>query len=275
MDTTTTPTTGTASEGGHWYSADGAPAYEVVGANGKLRAVTLRDARNKNLFPSVTTVLSILAKPSLVAWQKENVALSCITLPRLAGEDETQFAARAIKDAAEQARAARRLGTTIHEQIERSFAGATDPQWLPFVMPVREALSAAFGERDWQPERSFAHPAGFGGKVDLFARDGDRPLVIDFKTKDLAAGDKWNSVTAFDEHATQLAAYALGLGLNADGAEPLLVNVFVSAREPGLVKIHRHADGTFARERDFFLRLLEAWQIRKNYRPISASQVAA
>ena len=269
-----TLTTGLASESGHWYRADGSPAYEIIGANGRLRGVTLRDAKKMNLFPSVTTVLKLLAKPGLTQWQLNNVALACITLPRLAGEDDTQFVARAIRDAHEQSRKAAALGTLIHEQIERSFVNRTDPQWMPFVRPVRDALDAAFGSRNWQPERSFAHFTGYAGKVDLFARDGDRPIVLDFKTKDLAVGEKWDAVAAYDEHATQLAAYALGLELCAD-AEPLLVNVFVNSKTPGLVKVWRWPDGTFARERDFFLTLLRLWQIRTNHKPTMNNEVAA
>lgn len=277
--TDTTPTTGLSSESGHWYREDGAPAYEMLGANGQMRSVTLRDAKKLNLFPSVTTVLGLLAKPGLVQWQLNNAALACLTLPRLAGEDDTQFVARALRDAQEQAKSAAALGTLIHEQIELSFTGQTDPQWLPFVTPVREALQAEFGDQHWQPERSFAHRAGFGGKVDLFARRAlNRPIVIDFKTKDLGAGEKWNAVTGFDEHATQLAAYALGLELDADTkpfllhTEPLLVNVFVSSKTPGLVKVHRWPDGTFGHEREFFLTLLKLWQSRKNHAPRWHSQ---
>jgi hypothetical protein len=33
-----------AQEGGHWYKPDGSAFYTIVGANGKERAVTLRDA---------------------------------------------------------------------------------------------------------------------------------------------------------------------------------------------------------------------------------------
>ena len=40
---------GLASESTHWYSQDGTPAYEITGANGKQRAVTLRDATGATL----------------------------------------------------------------------------------------------------------------------------------------------------------------------------------------------------------------------------------
>ena len=57
--------TGLASQSGHWYLPDGAPAYEIRGTNGKVRPVTLRDARKLNLLPSVTTIMQCAAKPQL------------------------------------------------------------------------------------------------------------------------------------------------------------------------------------------------------------------
>ena len=36
-----------AAESGHWYGRNGEPAYTIVGANGKARPTTLRDALNE------------------------------------------------------------------------------------------------------------------------------------------------------------------------------------------------------------------------------------
>ena len=57
------------SESGHWYTQEGEPMYTIVGANGKERNTTLRDAKKDNLVPSVTTVLSLVAKPGLENWK--------------------------------------------------------------------------------------------------------------------------------------------------------------------------------------------------------------
>ena len=54
------------SESGHWYTQEeGEPMYTIIGANGKERNTTLRDAKNLGLVPSVTTILGMIAKPSL------------------------------------------------------------------------------------------------------------------------------------------------------------------------------------------------------------------
>ncbi len=50
----------------HWYDRDGKAVFEVPKAKGDgMRATTIADARKLNLYPSVTTVLSVIAKPSL------------------------------------------------------------------------------------------------------------------------------------------------------------------------------------------------------------------
>ncbi len=63
------------SESGHWYTQEGKPAYTVVGSNGKVRNTTLRDAKKLKLLPSVTTVMSVAAKPGLEAWKQQQLLL--------------------------------------------------------------------------------------------------------------------------------------------------------------------------------------------------------
>ena len=64
----------------HWYFPDGTPLHQVPRADGKgSRPTSLRDARKLGLFPSVTNVLSILAKPGLEAWKQEQAILAART----------------------------------------------------------------------------------------------------------------------------------------------------------------------------------------------------
>lgn len=71
----------------HWYFPDGSPLHEVERADGKgTRPTNLRDARKLGLYPSVTNILSVLAKPGLNAWKQEQAILAALTLPRRSGE---------------------------------------------------------------------------------------------------------------------------------------------------------------------------------------------
>jgi hypothetical protein len=60
------------SESGHWYTQEGEPMYTIIGANGKERNTTLRDAKKEGLVPSVTTIMGVVAKPALETWKQNN-----------------------------------------------------------------------------------------------------------------------------------------------------------------------------------------------------------
>lgn len=258
--------TGLASQSGHWYQDDGRPAYEITGANGKVRPVTLRDARKLNLYPSVTTVMQCAAKPQLERWKVQQGILAALTLPRQNGEDDTVFAARAMEDSKQQSIQAAARGTALHEQIERHFLGRMiDAEYRPFVEPVIAWLREKFPRAEWQPERSFASPTGYGGKVDLYS--ASPAVVIDFKTKDFSDPD---TVRGYDEQGIQLAAYQHGLGLQRDGDQwPERWNLFVSTRTPGLIVPWGWDADTFDRHWKMFCCLLDYWQADKGYQPMA------
>ncbi len=111
-------------ESTHWYDQAGKPAYTVIGKNGKERAATLRDARELKLYPSVTTIMGMAAKPALENWKIDQALMSALTLPRLADESLDAFMARAKQDAKDQSIRAAERGTEIHAQVEAgSLAG--------------------------------------------------------------------------------------------------------------------------------------------------------
>ena len=218
-----------ASESQHWYTREGLPQYTVTAKNGNQRNTTLADARKMDLVPSVTTIMSCAAKPSLEAWKLNQMMLACMTLPRADGEPEAEFLQRVIKDSKEHAKMAAERGTEIHSALESWYEGVMLADKADYQLGVAQAVKEHFGEPEWSVEKSFAHNLGFGGKIDMHSFDGTG-IVIDFKTKEFTDPDQ---VTGFEEHVMQLAAYRVGLHLpNARCA-----NVFVSVTQPGLVKI--------------------------------------
>jgi hypothetical protein len=244
---------GIASEGGHWYARNGSCVYEIKGANGKWRPVTLRDARKLDLVPGFSGVARMEAKPGLEIWKVDQALMSALTLPRIEGETLEAFKARAKLDSQEQANQARDRGTEIHKALEWYYThGLLLEGHEDYVMPVVRLLERLFPDMDWKPEHSFAHPWGYGGKCDLL---GDE-LVIDFKCKDFSNPDE---VKAYDEHEMQLHAYALGFGI--PGAR--MLNLFVSSTHPGVIKVVEWKWRPEALEA--FQCLLRLWQIRKNY----------
>jgi hypothetical protein len=241
---------------GHYYTRSGKPNYFVPKASGEgTRATHIGDARKLGLVPSVTEVLNIANKPGLNNWLVQQAYLAMATLPEIEGETIDSRITRAKRDAGKQAEKSRDLGTAIHDSLESAFLGRVYTKThQPHIEGVRAKLIELFGDQEWIPEQSFAHPSGYGGKVDL-----NCPIaVVDFKTKDFGKEDIEKKM-AWDEHGIQLAAYGRGLGLN----NPRYVNLFISTREPGLVVAHEHTE--IDRYLDMFDALLAFWKVKNKY----------
>ena len=118
----------------HWYEKNGKPKYTIVGANGKERDTTLRDARKLNLFPSTTTVLNELSAPGLERWKIDQAMQAVLTLPRNAGESLDEFKRRALIDSGEQARKAR-------ERAEERLRKGTDVDWDRARVSLEKAIT--------------------------------------------------------------------------------------------------------------------------------------
>jgi len=243
-----------ASESGHWYRKDGTPAYTIVGKNGKERNTTLRDARTIDLVPSVTTILSVMAKPGLENWKQNQILMAALTMPRVEGESEQEYIARIIRDAKEQGMKAAEEGTRIHGAIEQHYLNGTHPvEYGAYVVGAVTAVEERFGKQEWIAEKSFATNF-YGGKVDLHSPE----LVIDFKTKEFTE-DKLPE--AYDENVIQLSAYRWGLGYPFARC----ANVFVSRNVPGLVHIVEHDEEEINRGAAMFDSLLSLWMNLKRF----------
>lgn len=238
-------------ESTHWYDGDGKPAYTVIGKNGKERNTTLRDARELNLYPSVTTIIGVAAKPFLQNWLIDQALMAALTLPQREDESLDDFIKRAKSDAREQTHEAARIGTEIHAQIEAGFSGKDSPAY----QAVRDELDKLFPSRDWVAEGSFSCDLGFGGKIDLYGED----VFVDFKTKDGLP----EKAPVYDEHGMQLSAYAAGMGVS----QPQRLSIFIDRTDPTKVLSHLWDEDSHQKHLDMFLSLLAYWQLSKGYRP--------
>lgn len=245
-----------ASESGHWYTKAGESAYDCIGNNGQKRHTTLRDARKLGLCPSVTTIIKCAAAPGLEVWRQQQMMLSALTLPRADGETEADWLARVVVDSKETGRKAADRGTEIHGAIECYFQGERPREYEPHARAANEAIGDHFGEMSWKAEKSFAHPMGFGGKVDLHSEHA----VCDFKTKEFGQDD---DLKTWPEHRMQLAAYRVGLGIPSARC----AIVYVSASEPGLARVMEIPEKELALGWRCFVALLEFWKARNEFEP--------
>lgn len=243
------------SDSTHWYTRDGAPMYTVPSKkDGTPRNTTLRDARERNLIPSVTTILGVAAKPALTAWLQEQAILAALTLPRATDELESVWLKRVLQDSKQQGKDAADVGTEIHAAIQSFYEGQKGSSYPIHVQTCTRAIQERYGPKNWVAERSFAHEMGFGGKVDLHCED----MVIDIKTKDFEDPKK---VVPYDEHMMQLAAYRVGLGMPTAKC----ANVVVSRSNPDQVVVVDWAEEDLQRGWAMFCSLLKYWQIKNQH----------
>lgn len=245
-------------DSGHWYTREGACAYDQPTQKGGTRGTTLADARKLGLVPSVTTVLSVLAKPQLTTWMVEQGIMAALTLPRRESEAERDFLARIREDSKAQTKAASEEGTRIHDAIECAFKGRhVPPEYMPHVSGVVAELARLFPTvTDWRAEDSFAHTLGYGGKVDLHSPSTG--IVVDFKGKDGDFTD--GKKLAYDQHY-QLAAYQIGLHLPHN----VCANLFVSRTHPGKVASHVWKASEIEHGWQVFEAALRLWKACKRF----------
>jgi len=263
----------------HWYFPDGTPLHQVPRADGKGdRPTSLRDARKLGLFPSVTNVLSILAKPGLEAWKIEQGILAALTLPRNEDEPLDDFAKRVVADMSSEVGRAADLGSAVHAAIE----GYAQGRWLPEDQEVARLFQPA---REWfdaevlavhSVEIAAAHTEwGYAGRVDLVAtlKSTVRPTVIDFKTQKTRR-DKDGSFKPIlhDTWPLQLEAYRQALVSRDKGlANAAIASVVIGSSEPVPVVVKVWGDADKAGFFRAFLAARDLWVWQKNYCPVKDS----
>ena len=191
------------SDGGHWYQIDGAPAYTIIGKNGKERNTTLADARKLGLVPSVTEIIKLSSKPGLDNWKAEQLLMAAMTTTRQEGETEEGFIAHIKKSASEQAQKASKMGTMIHAVVQQGFEGkAISNDCCKYYNSAKQTLLDEVGYIDWECECPFGTKR-YGGKIDLLSDE----YLIDIKTTDKPL----DGLALYDDHYMQLAAYRFGI----------------------------------------------------------------
>lgn len=244
----------------HWYTHTGSALHYVKAAAGHMRATTLRDARKLNLVPSVMTILSIIEKVGLIKWQVDQGILAALTLGRNPDEKDEDFLKRLYTDSRKQVMDAADMGERIHDACEKHITGKpVDTKYLPHAIAVSDKIHENFPNiKDWVTERSFAHPLGFGGRVDLHSPSTG--IVIDFKGKDFSPTEK--KVLAFEQHY-QLGGYQIGLGLPLNWG----MNIFFSRNHPGHAEAYAWNIEKMQHGREVFLAAFNLWKTMKKYDP--------
>jgi len=230
----------------HWYKPDGDPAYNA----------TLRDARKEKLYPSVTQIIGILAKPAIESWAVNLMSETCWENPRelLYGpmspipqltERLDAYRSRIEPIYNERRSEAAIRGSAIHDFAEAYIQHDPDINMVPGYEAQCEKLAQWIDANIESAivEQPFAHVIdgmGYGGRIDAYGyfRDG-RQFVLDFKTQGVKAKPAY-----YPEWQYQLAAYyawrnvnfrtmSLGVdGFSIDLIDPVCVSVVIDTNSP-------------------------------------------
>ncbi len=253
----------------HWYKEDGTPCYEVERTDGKgMRPTTLKDARKRSLVPSVTTILSLLAKPGLTRWMQEQAVLATLANPtQRPDESQERYLGRILGAASEISKNAADRGNKIHDTLEKLYSAHSDEpiliekEYLEFAMPVVDLIYKIFPEVDgtWISEESFAVNL-FGGKVDLHSKKHN--IIIDFKTK---SAKDFSKISLYEEYCLQLAAYRHGLNL----PEARCYNIIVSSVDSKVTpRLHQWDEKDLKKSWESFSLLARYFHLSNNLKEV-------
>lgn len=240
---------------------------------GDLRPTRITDVRKwwkqgRTVVPSVTTVLNVLDKAALVNWKVDQHLFQAVDLVaecsgnfNFTPEDFIQEVKRRTElemDKAPQA------GTDIHKVLEDFMRDGTVAEGAETICEnVAAALMRHCGTQQWECEKRFASPLGFGGCIDLSSAD----WKVDYKTKQTA--DKFKpGKMAYPDHSRQLAAYRVGD--NTPNAR--CANIFICI-ETGEVDFHEHAEDQLNNGWAVFEHALAIWQLINDY-PMTETKAA-
>jgi len=200
----------------HWYLRDGTPFHEVPNKSkpGEMRPTTIRDAQPVRAVPSVTNILGMIDKPAIANYRVEQGILASLTLPRLPGESDEDFAHRVVEDSEAHMKSSQKAGTGIDEACKRWIVDRSiDDEFAPYVRAFAEWFKRFDGLRSIVDVRIVDLADGYAGTADGIVFENDRQFwVYDIKSQDVKI-DKRTGKPApgfYPEWPEQLAAYCAG-----------------------------------------------------------------
>lgn len=249
--------------GGHWYTADGTPRYEA----------TLRDARKENLLPSPTSILSIIHADGLERWKLNQMATAAVELQRGAAESDESYGQRLVERSESLRTEAARLGTLVHDGIERMIGGRLWDESCPILQKFHLWREENIKAHEWSERVLVNHSLGVAGKADALVYFkgkaaevvGDGPVLVDWKTQKMKLTRAKKPVykpNYYSKWVMQLAFYQSCLMTKVP-----VVSVAINTTEPGEPFLKLWTQDEVDKALEAFKSALAMWQYEKNYKP--------
>ena len=261
-------------DSGHWYWRSGDSAHELPLKSdpSRMKKTTLADAKKLGLCPSVTTILKAKSSHALEAWRQRMVIEACYN-NKESNLPIDQWSGMVKEEAFEIVGRSADEGTQYHLVVESVVNNAELPD---YELSIPSEFFGGFCE--WwgglgitcsETEVGFAHPLGYGGRMDFVGYDADdRDVFIDWKTQNTAG--KKSAGFYRDSQPVQLAAYMEGYRHKIAQDMlflylPRMISVVISRDEPGRVEHKEWEDhGAYWQA---FKDLFGWWKYDKQYDP--------
>jgi hypothetical protein len=260
----------------HWYDLDGNPHHFYETKKGESKPTTLRQARPKNWFPSVTTVIQdTLRSQMLEKWFQKQAVKATLNASRQFNEDEEAFVSRVIHESLQKSRDATDFGTEVHHHLEQYNLDQTYtvPESAPFyemMVDILEHYKDWFAENVVEivsaEERVACKELGLAGTIDrVYIRKGVGLTIGDTKTQ--GVNPKYGP-TFYENFPIQLSLYSRMYRLRHRlDADPRIQSEIVNSEkaDPIAEKLYTPEEQQTALA--LGLSLTRAWFLRKNYFP--------
>lgn len=239
----------------HFYDDKGIARHTVIGANGKERPTTIRDARKNKWNPGVTDVIGQLDKPALNIWRPQQLFKAYTEISRQKIDEPTDvYKKRLFGKYVENTGQYSKLGNLVHDKLEKYFVSETlDVEYEDMLWPVIESIQALKLDKI-EAEKSFSCPLGYGGTIDLVGYKGEDVYIIDFKTKQ---SEEPSAKDLYDDYVIQLSAYR-----NAINPSAKCSNILISVTQHGKIFTKDWSKEEIDRGWSMFECLLKLWKIK-------------
>ena len=225
---------------------------------GEYRDTNINDARALGLYPSTTTIISIIEKPSISTYRVEQAIKATMKEPMQPDEDFGAYVKRMIRKSEEGRDSAASFGTAIHAAVCNLLGGNRpehDDVFSLMAIPIAEKVCFWLDTEGYQvdkPEHTFVNERlGWAGTCDWLGSHQGKRVVLDFKS---SVFENPRDAQFYREFKWQLASYALGL----EEAEADRRVLQISRSQPGVLALQtftepEHDDATF-------LAIWETWK---------------
>lgn len=177
------------------------------------------DIEGVGRLPSVTTILSVISKPGLLAWQAKQGTLKALNImerlkemaPIVHEAIQKEFGAAFFKDGNAQAAEAADYGKQAHSAIERHLKGEPLPEMAP---PAQRSFESFL---QWQKTIDFrlikaecvihSKRFGYAGTCDAIAETSEGMTLFDWKTGNRTYPDHELQTVAYKYAAEEMAGH--------------------------------------------------------------------